>query len=41
MDLEIAKLHEIGTIRPSNSAFAAPCLGTRKKDGTLRLCHDY
>eukprot|EP00877_Chromochloris_zofingiensis_P000206 jgi/Chrzof1/10186/Cz04g31320.t1 len=38
---QLTELLDKGWIRPSSSAFGAPVLFARKKDGTLRLCIDY
>jgi hypothetical protein len=37
----VKKLAETGTIRPSNSEWAANCVVVRKKDGGHRVCIDY
>ena len=38
---QLAELVEQGFIRPSESAYGAPILFVKKKDGGLRLCVDY
>ena len=38
---QIAKLVELGHIRPSRSAFGAPVLFVQKKNGEKRMCVDY
>ena len=37
----VQKLAENGTIRPSNSEWAANCVVVKKKDGGHRVCIDY
>ena len=37
----VQKLASNGTIRPSNSEWAANCVVVRKKDGNFRVCIDY
>ena len=41
LKLLLQELLEKGFIRPSVSAWGAPVLFVKKKDGTLRLCVDY
>ena len=38
---QLEELQRIGFIRPSSSAWGAPVLFVKKKDGSMRLCVDY
>src|SRR5258708_567844 len=41
IDKEVQKLLDNKFIRPSNSAWSAPIVLAKKKDGTIRVCVDY
>ncbi|WVZ78347.1 hypothetical protein U9M48_026076 [Paspalum notatum var. saurae] len=41
LEKQCAELLRLGVIQPSSSAFSAPALLVRKKDGSWRLCIDY
>jgi len=40
-DRQIQQCVDMGLVKPSNSAWAAPIVMVRKKDNTLRMCIDY